>query len=72
MKQLISNLFKVFGKYFFFSFFLIITGALYYFTITEGMIYFHNFGVGVFCLIAMPILTVLYYLNFVRDRKSKN
>lgn len=71
MKNLLKNLFNVFGKYIGLAIILFMAGALYYFVWRDGIQYFYYPVIGIFTMLGLPSLAVIYYLYFIRKKSGK-
>lgn len=69
MKALIINLMNVFGKYLFAGILYFITGALYFFIFRDGIDSFYYPMIGIFSVIAMTGVSILYTIFFIIKKK---
>jgi hypothetical protein len=71
MKELFFRLMKVFGKFIFGAVLFFVTGALYYAAFKEGIDSFYYPMAGIFLIIFMTIICIVYVLYFLRSSGSK-
>lgn len=69
MRELIANLFKVFGKYLFAGILYFITVVIWFFIFRDGIDSLYYPVMGVFCAVGITIASILYTIFFIIKNK---